>query len=137
MSILEPFLVYPTVNLTKGVTAMMGCVKYLGLAMMLCLVQCKADKKPKGLLSKEEMVNMMVEVYLAEAKASLTGVPRDSAAKLFETYEGSMISADGFNDSTLKANYNYYLQRPEELERILDAVIDSLSLREQRASDQP
>lgn len=129
---------YPTVNLTKGVTEMTGWIKCLSLAMVLCLTRCSSEeKKPKGLLSKEEMVSLMVEVYLAEAKISINNISRDSAAKLFVPFEESILAERGMADSTLKANYSYYLQKPVELESILDAVIDTLNLREQRASDQP
>ncbi|HCM75242.1 MAG TPA: hypothetical protein DIS90_02585 [Cytophagales bacterium] len=137
MSILVPFSVYPTVNLTKGVIEMTGWMKYIGLAVILTLLQCKGDEKPKGVLTEQEMVNLMVELYLAEARVTLTGIPRDSAAKLFNPYEETLVAKRGISDSTLKANYNYYLQNPDKLERILDAVIDTLNLREQRAGEQP
>lgn len=132
-----PFSVYPTVNLTKGVIEMTGWMKYIGLAVILTLLQCKGDEKPKGVLTEQEMVNLMVELYLAEARVTLTGIPRDSAAKLFNPYEETLVAKRGISDSTLKANYNYYLQNPDKLERILDAVIDTLNLREQRAGEQP
>lgn len=138
MSILEPFSVYPTVNLTKGVTEMKGRIKYLSLAVVLCLTRCgNEEKKPEGLLNKQEMVALMVEVYLAEAKISVNNISRDSAAKLFGPFEESILAERGMVDSTLKANYSYYLQKPVELESILDAVIDTLNLREQRTTDQP
>ncbi|HRK54526.1 MAG TPA: DUF4296 domain-containing protein [Cyclobacteriaceae bacterium] len=137
MSILEPFSVYTTVNLTKGVTGMMGRLKYVVIGVLITLVQCKQEQKPAGLLSKEEMVNLMVELYLSEAKLTLSGIRRDSANKLFLPYEESIVASRGVTDSTLNENYNYYLQHPDELEKILDAVIDTLNLREQRASDVP
>lgn len=137
MSILEPFLVYPTVNLTKGVTEMMGWIKYLVFVAIMTLVQCKGEQRPADLLNKDEMVNLLVELYLSEAKVSLAGIPRDSAKKLFSPYDESVAASRGITDSTLKTSYNYYLQRPEEMEKILDAVIDTLNLREQRASDNP
>jgi hypothetical protein len=137
MSILEPFSVYRTVNLTKGVTEMMRRLKYLAIVVLIPLMQCKQEQKPSGLLNKEEMVNLLVELYLSEAKVTLTGIRRDSANKLFLPYEESVVASRGITDSTLNENYNYYFQHPDELEKILDAVIDTLNLREQRASDKP
>ncbi len=128
---------YPTVNLTKGVTEMMGWWKYLVIAVLLTLIQCKEEQKPAGIMNEEEMVDLLVELYLAEAKISLTGIRRDSANKLFLPYEESIIAARGITDSTLNKNYDYYFQHPDELEHILDAVMDTLNLREQRASDKP
>lgn len=101
------------------------------------LVQCKQEQKPAGLLNEEEMVNLLVELYLSEAKLTLSGIRRDSANKLFLPYEESIVASRGITDSTLNENYNYYLQHPDALEKILDAVIDTLNLREQRATDVP
>lgn len=136
MTILDPFSVYPTVNLTKGVMDFGGRLKY-GLLLVLALVQCKEEEKPEGLLPKEEMINLMVDVYLAEARISILSIPRDSAVQLFYPYEDSLLRKRGLSDSLLMANYQYYLGKPKELESILDAVIDTLNLREQRLKDQP
>lgn len=82
-------------------------------------------------------MNLMVDVYLAEARISSVQISRDSAIKLFYPYEDSLVTRKGLSDSLLMVNYQYYLQRPKELESILDAVIDTLNLREQRIKDQP
>ncbi len=131
MSILEPFLKYRTVILTKGENVNMRLSYYLLMIMLLLLLRCSEGQRPEGLLDHEEMVSLMIEVYLAEARISTRGIPRDSAAKLFEPFERSLIAKRGITDSTLYASYAYYLQQPDELERILDAVMDSLNLREQ------
>lgn len=107
------------------------------IAMLIALIQCKEEQKPAGIMNEEEMVSLLVELYLAEAKISLTGIRRDSANKLFLPYEESIIVSRGITDSTLNQSYDYYFQHPDELEHILDAVMDTLNLREQRASDKP
>jgi hypothetical protein len=132
MSILEPFLMYTTVILTKGDKLSLETYKPIFVIIALLLFGCGSQEKPKGLLSQDEMVSLMVDVYLAEARISTTGIPRDSATKLFEPYESALIAKRGITDSILQANYAYYLQKPDELEKILDAVIDTLNLREQR-----
>lgn len=107
------------------------------IVVFISLVQCKEEQKPASIMNEEEMVNLLVELYLAEAKISLTGIRRDSANKLFLPYEESVIASRGIPDSTLNKSYDYYFQHPDELEHILDAVMDTLNLREQRASDKP
>lgn len=123
---------YPTRNLTKGVFKMIGWIKYTAFIFILIFTQCTKEKKPEGLLSEAEMISLMVEMYIAEGKITMSRITRDSAAILFDPYEEALLSKRGLSDSLLKANYDYYLQKPNELERILDAVIDTLSLREQR-----
>lgn len=123
---------YTTVILTKGDKVSLETYKPIFVIIALLLFGCGSQEKPKGLLSQDEMVSLMVDVYLAEARISTTGIPRDSATKLFEPYENALIAKRGITDSILQANYAYYLQKPDELEKILDAVIDTLNLREQR-----
>lgn len=123
---------YRTVILTKGVKESLRSFKFIFIIVGLFLFGCGNEKKPEGLLNQDEMVSLMVDVYLAEARISTTGIPRDSAAKLFEPYESALLAKRGITDSILQANYAYYLQQPGELEKILDAVIDTLNLREQR-----
>lgn len=134
MSILEPFLMYRTVILTKGVTESLRSFKFIFIITALLLLGCGNEEKPEGLLNQDEMVSLMVDVYLAEARISTTGISRDSASKLFEPYESALLAKRGITDSILQANYAYYLQEPDELEKILDAVIDTLNLREQRST---
>jgi hypothetical protein len=137
MSILEPFSVYPTVNLTKGVIEMTGWTKYVLIVFVLTFTRCGDSKSPEGILTKQEMVSLMVDMYIAEAKISISRISRDSAFRLFDPYEDATLADRGITDSLLKVNYNYYLQKPKELEQILDAVIDTLNLREQRLGIQP
>lgn len=111
---------------------MLRPVKYILLMSVLILAQCGKEKKPEGLLTHDQMVSLMVDVYMAEARLSTKGISRDSASKLFAPFEQKLLSQKGLTDSVLKTNYSYYLERPKELEIILDAVIDTLVLREQR-----
>lgn len=112
-------------------------VKYLLIVLVVLFVQCQGEKKPAGLLSHDEMVSLMVEVYMAEARISTKGIPKDSAAKLFGPLEKSLLAKRSMGDSALRISYSYYLEKPKELEKILDAVIDTLNLREQRHGAQP
>ena len=137
MSILEPAFRVSTINFTKGDMEMMGWKGYVFICMLFVGLSCQKETRPQGLLNKAEMRSLMVEMYLAEAKIATARISRDSAKKLFKPYEKSVLERRGITDSTLKANYAYYMERPKELEQLLDAVIDTLSLREQRLVDRP
>ena len=92
---------------------------------------CVSEKKD-SVLSKEEMTNFMIEVYLGEARLASSGIfIPDSAKRIFESYDKALLSRRGISDSVLKKSYQYYAEHPDEMAQILDAVIDSLSLKEQ------
>jgi hypothetical protein len=108
------------------------------LPVLVCLVfACGKAKKPKDILSRAEMVRVIMDIYLTEEKMNRTGVPRDSAVKLFDITRSRMFEKAGVKDSTFNTSFRYYVDHPKELEQIYTAVVDSLQLREQRASTKP
>lgn len=103
----------------------------------LIMVSCGKEKDEKPPLSRDQMVSVMMEIYLAEARMSVFPVDRDSAYRLFVPFQDSLLAKRGIADSTLRKAYDYYLQHPAQLEEIYDAMIDSLTLREQRRRGEP
>lgn len=79
----------------------------------------------------------MVELYLAEARVTGYNIVRDSAMKYFSPFEEKLKAKHGVSDSTLRKTYQYYIGHSEELEKIYDSVIDTLSLREQKERSKP
>jgi Domain of unknown function (DUF4296) len=121
-----------TANLISGVKKA-SC--FLLVLMLVC--SCKKEEKATSILSKEEMVAIMVNVYLAEARLNSSLIVRDSARQIFKPYEDKLLLEKGIQDSVLKKSYLYYLEHTKELEQIYDVVIDTLALREQKANTKP
>ena len=111
---------------------MVGKFGVVMIVMAATFCSCK-EKKPDNVLDKEQMTNCMIEVYLAEARLSSKIFIADSARHVFGPYEKQLLERKGISDSVLRKSYQYYLEHPDEMEAIMDAVIDSLSLREQAA----
>ena len=101
------------------------------------LWNCQTEKYPDNILSKEEFSSLLMELYLAEAKLNGLSIPRDSASKLFIPYEDSLMRKSGVPDSILRNTYQYYFDHPQELEKVYEIVIDSLSLREKKDQKKP
>ncbi|HMI67091.1 MAG TPA: DUF4296 domain-containing protein [Cyclobacteriaceae bacterium] len=120
-----------TINLTKGSYWKTILVVVISL---LSLYSCKKAGRPDDVLSQEELADLMVEFYLAEGKINSLGIQRDSAMKLFLPFEQSVMTKKKVSDETLSRTYRYYLDHPLEFEKVYDAVIDTLSLRETKAN---
>ena len=103
---------------------------------LLLLVSCRPDKRPAHILSEEAMTRAIIDLYLAEAKLRNTGWQQDSAMQYFIPFEQKWLAEQNLSDTTLLTSYKYYLDHPTQLEKIYDAVIDSLSLREQKINNQ-
>jgi hypothetical protein len=104
------------------------------IVVAITLGACMKEKRPDNVLDKEQMTNFLIEVYLAEARMSSSIFIADSARHVFGPYEKQLLQRRGLPDSVLQESYAYYFEHPKEMEAIMDAVIDSLSLREQAAT---
>jgi hypothetical protein len=106
---------------------------YLSCCLAAVLLLSCGEKRPEGILSKDQMVSALTDFYLKEAKVNTLGLHTDSATTLMEHYKDEYARGKKFADTTLDVSYQYYLNRPLEISTIYDRVIDSLALREQRA----
>ncbi len=106
-------------------------------AIVTLAMACQKETRPAGVLSPEEFSKVLVEVYMAEARMNSTALPRDSAVKLFAAYEDKMLQRFELPDSVVLKTQQYYVDHPEQLEKIYDSVIDTLSLREKKLRTKP
>ena len=130
MTNFESFKMVSTINLTKG--SYWKTVVVMAISV-LSLYSCKKPGPPDGVLSKEELADLMIEFYVAEGRLYTMGIQRDSAMKLFLPFEQSVMKDKKISDETLSKTYKYYLEHPIEFEKVYDSIIDTLSLRETRA----
>lgn len=110
-----------------------------GVFLLTIVVSCKQDIRPPDVLAPNEFANVLTEIYLAEARLTGKTLLRDSALQLFIPYEQHLFQQFHYSDSVIHKTYQYYFDRPEQLEKIYAAIIDTLNLREQklRAAPQP
>lgn len=100
--------------------------------ILMAVSSCKEKESPQNILSPTDMVKILGELYIAEEKINKLSVSRDSGNAVFNYMDDKVFEKLGTTDSVFKQSLNYYLERPEEIEKIYAAVIDSLNLREQR-----
>jgi hypothetical protein len=105
---------------------------FLLLAAVAVLGAC-AEEKPEGILTKAQMVQVMEEMYLAEEKVNHLALPRDSAKQVSKVISEIVFEDAAVSDSVFRKSFDYYMERPKEMELIYTALVDTLHLREQRA----
>ena len=106
------------------------------IILFLC-ASCTDGGKPDDILTKEQMVKALTEIYISEQKMNRLGLQRDSAERQFERFEPLIFKKAGVSDSVFRKSFNYYMDRPKEIEMIYTALVDSLSLMEQRVDSSP
>ena len=106
----------------------------LVIMIILGLSCCRKKQVPEGILTQDQMVSVMSELYVAEQKISTLGVKRDSLALIFDVMKDKVFAKAGVTDSVFRKSLNYYMDHPRDLETVYISLVDSLNLREQRAS---
>ena len=104
----------------------------LALLFFLCGSCSDGEQDRQNILSPAEMVKALTEIYLAEQKINTLSLPRDSSEREFERFKQGVFQKIGVSDSAFKTSFNYYMDHPLEMEKIYTALVDSLSLAEQR-----
>jgi len=108
-------------------------MRFTCIFVLTLMAACQTKERPKDVLTKAQLSALLVDVYLAEVKLDAIAKPKDTTIKYFLPFEEKLLKRVGISDSVLKKTYAYYLDNPKELERVYDSVIDTLTLREQRA----
>ena len=102
------------------------------VVFIFLMVSCGSEKIPEGILTEQQMVKVLTEIYTAEEKAGHIGIICDSVVKIFPQFEARVFEKEGLSDSVFRMSMEYYKANPKKLENIYAALVDSLSLRAQR-----
>lgn len=90
---------------------------------VVCCDHRETVKKPELLLTEQQMVDVMTDVYLIEAMLKQKQAQGEPDAGLAEGYYRQVFDHYGLTDSLFKENMAYYAYQPEVLERIMDSVV--------------
>ncbi len=105
----------------------------LGLA--LALPACQRPEQlpqPPDLLPRAQVVTLLVELQLLEARVENSHLPPDSARALYLSQEKALFSQQWVPDSAFQRSYRYYSIHGKDLDEIYGTVLDSLERRKAR-----
>jgi hypothetical protein len=102
------------------------------LFLFLLFTSCtESPKPPPGTLDKDRMINILIDIHIAEAKASGASLrSQDSSTVYYKVLEGDVFKKHGVDSTIYYNSYRYYMQHIKEMDQIYAAVVDSLSLRD-------
>ena len=103
-------------------------------ALPMSLTSCHNKEKKAGILSRDEMVKVMTDIYVAEHKVTRLALKPDSSKIVFNKMKDRVFNQAGVPDSVFRKSFDYYVDRPLELEEIYTALVDSLNLKEQQTN---
>ncbi len=79
------------------------------------------------------MITVITEVHLLESKINSISIsPIDSTQAVYDHYEKMLFEDLGISQDQYERSFNYYVDHPNEFEKIYNAVVDTLMQRENR-----
>lgn len=104
--------------------------RWLMVIGLFLALSCGGGKLPKGILTKDKMIPLLVDQHLAEQMFSLRvalGLKNDSV--LDDLYL-STLKKYGVNRKVFEESVYYYSKHPEKYKPIYDEVLDRLNAME-------
>lgn len=106
-------------------------INKLIIVSTLLITLGSAQKKPsQKILSKDQMVKILIDLHIAEVRASRDSNNKDAANMLLKETLFSICKAHGIEQKAFQKSYHYYLAHPREMAKIYESVVDELSLKE-------
>lgn len=79
------------------------------------------------MLDREQMAKLMVEIHVLESKVNRMSIrPRDSAEMVYKHFETQLFEELGISKEQYDRSFAFYLDNPDEYEKVYITVVDSL-----------
>ena len=104
----------------------------LALAPVL-LSQCERPEEqvpPAKLLPQAQMVSLLVDLHVTEARVEASRLPHDSARVLYREQAKSVYWRHNTDEQAFRESMRYYATHGKDLEEIYTTVVDSIQARQ-------
>lgn len=103
------------------------------LTVFLLVFSCKNEVSiPEGILTEQEMVNILIDIRMIEGKVGVLSVNKDSSQVLYDKLEADAFEKHKIDGAVYRKSYQYYMTHPELYLNVNDIVLDSLKIRQDR-----
>lgn len=104
----------------------------------MLILSCKNDSlntvsKPKNLLSREQMAEIIVDMHIAEAGLNASNLSLDSLSGMSAGYDSLIFDKYQIKKEDFEKSYDYYLCIPNELDSVYLNVINLLNAKESKS----
>lgn len=98
------------------------------LLLAFAFVACgkKEAETPQGVLSSEQMISVLADIHIAEARLQIADV-RSSNPDLKNKYVAEVLSRHKINTSVFARSFDYYSSHPEIFSQMYEKVIEEIS----------
>jgi len=112
----------------------------ISIILILGFTACDTEvyKKPKHLIKEKKMIDMLVDVHLAEAAYNNQSYRNTTARRLTETdFYYSVLHKYNVPDSVFERSFVYYASKPKVFEKMYRQVTNRLTEIEEEEKNRP
>jgi hypothetical protein len=103
--------------------------KVIGLVLFVFFCSCNQQNNDY-VLSREEIIPVLVDLYIATEKVSMQRLSIDSSAMYMKSiYKPQVLSKHGVEVKRFDSSFVYYSSRPEDFQMIQSAIADSMRVK--------
>lgn len=102
------------------------------ILILLIFVNCskKEQELPPNVLTRDQMVRVLIDVHILEAKVKKLYLPRDTSKMVYNHYEKMLFKDQGISKAQYEESMSYYIDEIGTMKDIYDQVVDSLLARQ-------
>lgn len=104
------------------------------MLLLFAGLACKKEKSPEGILSEGKMVEVLIDIHLAEGLVSSFPIHYDSSRLLYPYFENEVFLKHDIADSVFIKSLEYYMLDIKTMDRIYARTIDSLHVVEKSST---
>ena len=84
------------------------------------------------MIPQPKMVRILADIHTVEAQIEQNITYPDTALMIFNKQQVEVLNKHGVKQEDFKTTYAYYLRHIEEMDKLYEIVVDTLSVRESR-----
>jgi hypothetical protein len=105
------------------------------ISVLAILFSCDGRKVPEGILDEDKMVEVLIDIHLAEGLVSTFPIHYDSSRVLYPLFEKEVFKKHQIPDSVFRMSLEYYMQDTKKMDRMYARTIDSLHVVEKSGNN--
>lgn len=116
-------------------------MKKLFLAFsLLGLLSCAEDEKPEipaDLLPAARLSSILADIHIAESRVEQMRLSPDTASVVYKRLQTDIFKKHHVTEAEFSRTYDFYLDHINELDKVYEGLVDTLGMREIKATTGP
>ncbi|MEP7127867.1 MAG: DUF4296 domain-containing protein [Chitinophagales bacterium] len=103
------------------------------IVLIYCSCASEVEKAPDGILSKDKMIAVLLDVHIAESSVNSRGMTNQQLNQRIAAKYEDVMKKNGTTFGVFKKSFDYYLHHPEQYEEIYLEIVNQLTALEGKA----